>query len=190
MADQPVRPPRDRWDKATVFLHPMGGLLTAISVAVVGVMGSSVLNERQALDTNARLYSELMSRREESESSLRKDMFGTIIQTFLKPGADDLDTKVLNLELLAYNFHESLNLKPLFLDVARRLESSEVKDRQEFRARLNRVAREVTAKQMFTLEGHGQTFRRTVDLDELRRVGRSGSRWKGSPSRWGARRAT
>ena len=173
MTGTPDRP-RDRWDKLTIVLHPMGGLLTAVAVTAVGVMGSRVLNDRQAQDTNARLYSELMSRREESESSLRKDMFVSIIQTFLKPGAEDLDTKVLNLELLAYNFHESLNLKPLLLDVARRLEGPEAKDRQAFRARLNRVAREVTAKQLFTLEGHGRTFRRTVDLDELRRVGRSG----------------
>ena len=173
MTDTPNRP-KDRWDKLTVVLHPLGGLLTAIAVTAVGVMGSQVLNRRQALDTNARLYSELMSRREESESSLRKDMFVSIIQTFLQPGAGDLDTKVLNLELLAYNFHESLDLKPLFLDIARRLGGPEVKDRQAFRDRLNRVAREVAAKQLFTLEGHGKSFRRTVDFDELRRMGKSG----------------
>lgn len=173
MTDTPVRP-KDRWDKLTIVLHPMGGLLTAVAVTAVGVMGSQVLNRRQALDTNARLYSELMSRREESESSLRKDMFVSIIQTFLKPGAGDLDTKVLNLELLAYNFHESLNLKPLFLDIARRLEGPDIRDRQAFRARLNRVAREITAKQLFALEGHGKSFRRTVDLEEVRRQGRSG----------------
>ena len=173
MTDKPDKP-KDRWDKLAVILHPLGGLLTAVAVATVGIMGSQVLNRRQALDTNARLYSELMSRREESESSLRKDMFVSIIQSFLKPGAGDLDSKVLNLELLAYNFHESLNLKPLFLDIARRLDGPEVKDRDAFRARLNRVAREITAKQMFALEGHGKSFRRTVDLEELQRQGRSG----------------
>ncbi len=166
--------PKDDWDKMAVVLHPPGGLLTAVAVTTVGIMGSQVLNRRQALDTNARLYSELMSRREESESSLRKDMFVSIIQSFLKPGAGDLDTKVLNLELLAYNFHESLNVKPLFLDIARRLETPEVKDRQSLRARLSRIAREITAKRMFALEGHRESFRGTVDLEELRRQGRSG----------------
>ncbi|HZE89069.1 MAG TPA: hypothetical protein VE404_05945 [Verrucomicrobiae bacterium] len=173
MAETPDKP-KDRWDKLAVILHPVGGLLTAVAVTAVGVMGSQVLNRRQALDTNARLYSELMSKREESESSLRKDMFVSIIQSFLKPGAGDLDSKVLNLELLAYNFHESLNLKPLFLDIARRLDAPDVKDRQAFRDRLNRVAREVTAKQLFALEGHGTSFRRTVDLEELKSQGRSG----------------
>src|SRR5262245_55418694 len=144
-------------------MQPLGGLLTALSVAFVGVLGSQVLDRRQAADTNARLYSELMSRREEAESSLRKDMFVSIIQPFLQPRPGDLDTRVLNLELLAVNFHDSLNLKPLFLDLQRRLAAPGVQGRDDFLTRVNRIAREITAKQLFALEGHGESFRRTVD---------------------------
>lgn len=170
MADQP----KDFWDKIHVLLAPVGGLLTALAVTLVGVAGSRVIDRRQAAETNARLYSELMSRREESESSLRKDMFVSIIQSFLQPQAGDLDTKVLNLELLAYNFHESLNLKPLFLDLQRRLVGSKDPQREDYRRRLNRVAREISARQLFALEGRGESFRRSVDLEELDRVGRIG----------------
>jgi len=170
MADQP----KDFWDKIHVLLAPVGGLLTALAVTLVGVAGSRVIDRRQAAETNARLYSELMSRREESESSLRKDMFVSIIQSFLQPQAGDLDTKVLNLELLAYNFHESLNLKPLFLDLQRRLVGSRDPQREDYRRRLNRVAREISARQLFALEGRGQSFRRSIDLEELDRVGRIG----------------
>src|SRR4249920_1986640 len=97
MADEGKR--KDFWDKVTIVLHPMGGLLTAIAVTFVGMKGSQVLDRRQSNDTNARLYSELMSRREEAESSLRKDMFVSIISSFLQPSKEDLDGKVLNLEL-------------------------------------------------------------------------------------------
>jgi hypothetical protein len=166
--------PKDFWDKLSVLLHPVGGLLTAISVAYVGLIGSQVLDRRQAAETNARLYSELMSRREEAESSLRKDMFVSIIQSFLRPGAEDVDSKLLNLELLAYNFHDSLNLEPLFLDIQRRLLGSSDRRAAEQLRRMQRVARDITARQMFSLEGKGQSFRRTVDLEELARVGRSG----------------
>jgi hypothetical protein len=55
--------PKDFWDKLSVVLHPVGGLLTAFAVAYVGMMGSQLLERRQSVDTNARLYSELMSRR-------------------------------------------------------------------------------------------------------------------------------
>jgi len=138
-------------------------------VAGVGFMGSDTLNRRQTLDTNARLYSELMSRREEAESSLRKDMFVSIIQNFLTPKEGDLDAKVLNLELLAYNFNDSLNLKPLFLDISRRLQTlPNGEQRTEHLGRVNRVAKEIAAKQLFALEGHGKSFRRSVDLDAVR----------------------
>lgn len=172
MADESKK--KDFWDKVQIVVAPLGGLLTASAVAYVGMTGSQLLERRQSLDTNARLYSELMSRREEAESSLRKDMFVSIISTFLKPGANDPAAKVLNLELLAYNFHDSLNLKPLFLDIQRQLLRSTDPDRAEYLFRINRVAREITAKQLFALEGHGKSFRRSVDLEELAKAGAAG----------------
>lgn len=172
MADEPKR--KDFWDKLSLLLHPLGGLLTAFAVAYVGMTGSQLLERRQSLDTNARLYSELMSRREEAESSLRKDMFVSIISSFLQPSAGDLDGKVLNLELLAYNFHDSLNLKPLFLDIQRRLRTSKDPQRADYLERIIRVARETTAKQLFSLEGHGKSFRRSVDFEELAAAGAAG----------------
>jgi hypothetical protein len=172
MPDEPKH--KDFWDKVSVVLHPMGGLLTALAVTFVGVKGSQVLDRRQSVDTNARLYSELMSRREEAESSLRKDMFVSIISSFLQPSRGDLDGKVLNLELLAYNFNDSLNLKPLFLDIQRRLRKSTDPDGQDFLQRINRVAKETTAKQLFSLQGQGKSFTRSVDFEELAAAGPAG----------------
>ena len=128
----------------------MGGLLTAIAVAILGFWTSSYLRERegreailrermQTGETNARLYSELTSKREESESALRKDMFTSIINSFLRAGPATLEQKLLNLELLVYNFHESLNLKPLFLHIAR--EIGRARREPSTPARLKRVPR-------------------------------------------------
>jgi hypothetical protein len=167
---------RDRWDKAAIVLQPVGGLLTALAVAILGFWTSSFLREREARetalrermqtsDTNARLYSELISKREESESALRKDMFTSIINSFLGAGPQTLDQKVLNLELLVYNFHESLNLKPLFLHLERLAKDSP--QRGEYVPRLNRVAEEVTKKQMLVIEEGGQTFDATVNLKTM-----------------------
>jgi len=60
------------------------------------------------------LHPSLISKREEADSALRKDMFVSIIQSFLRADSTSIDDRLLKLELLAYNFHESLNLKPLF----------------------------------------------------------------------------
>ena len=152
---------RDRWDKAQIILQPVGGLLTALAVAILGFWTSSYLRERegrdtelrermQQNDTNARLYSELISKREESESALRKDMFTSIINSFLGKGPQTLEQKLLNLELLVYNFHESLNLKPLFAHIERQIK--ETPNGKDELARLQRVAEEVTKKQMLVIE--------------------------------------
>jgi len=164
--------PKDRWDKLQIFLQPVGGLLTAAAIAMFGFVTSSKLDERQQKDTRARLYTELMSKREESESSLRKDMFLSILNSFVEQKSSTIDGDVLKLELLAYNFHESLNLKPLFLSLKRRIAtdlaaSPSPAARADLEAgvdRLERVAREIARKQMIVLEGAGKKFDRTVDL--------------------------
>jgi hypothetical protein len=158
---------RDFWDKLQIVLQPVGGLLTALAVAMVGFYGSHMLERRQTAETNARLYSELMSKREESESALRKDMFVSVLQKFIEPGQNPLDARVLNMELLAYNFHESLNFKPLFMQLARDLASTNDPRRKDYLKRINAVAREITSKQLFALESHGKSFRRTVDFEEF-----------------------
>ena len=165
---------KDHWDKVQILLAPVGGLFTAIAIAAFGFITSSQTDQRQQLETNTRLYSELMSRREESESALRKDMLVSIISSFLNPDRTDLNNDVLSLELLAYNFHESLNLKPLFVDLMRRIQQAEssaptaakAAEFQEYEWRLESVAREISRKQMIVLEGVGKRFDRTIDLSQ------------------------
>jgi hypothetical protein len=166
--------PKDRWDKVGVFLHPVGGLLTAISVAVVGLAGSQVIDRQQTKSTDARLYSELMSQRELAESTLRKDMLVSVIQSYLAPDAGSVDAHLLQLELLAYNFHDSLNLKPLFVDLSRQLRKRSGPDGAEQYGRLKRIAREIGDRQRFALEQRGDSFRRTIDLQELSAAGGAG----------------
>jgi hypothetical protein len=75
-----------------------------------------------------------------------------------------LDVSVLNLELLAYNFHESLNLKPLFAHIDQLVRRSTHPSKHDFRGRLNKVAKEITRKQMVVLEGAGKKFERKFTL--------------------------
>jgi len=173
MEDRPKR--RDVWEKVSLVLQSSGGLLTAITVAIIGIIGSSYLKDReltqnvtrermQAYETNVRIYTELMSKREEAESALRKDMFVSIIQSFLRPGSSSLDERVLNLELLSYNFHESLNLKPLFIYLEKQIRASSEAHRKEYLQRLYKVATEISRKQMLVLEGAGRKTDRIIDF--------------------------
>jgi hypothetical protein len=115
-----------------------------------------------------------MSRREDAESALRKDMCVSIINSFVNPRDTGLGSSILNLEMLAYNFHESLNLKPLFAEMRRRVvRAQETAQTPEIRAendaylvRLQSMAREIARRQMIVLEGVGKRFDRTIDLTE------------------------
>jgi hypothetical protein len=161
--------PKDRWNKIDVVLKPVGGLLTALAVGLVGYYGSSVIDRSQARDTDVRLYAQLMSQREDAETSLRKDMFNSIIGTFLrtKPTGYKFEQQVLNLELLAYNFHEALDLAPLFKDVYVKIRGSHDSRAAEYMQRLERVANEVKSKQIAALEESGGKLDATIDLDQL-----------------------
>jgi len=157
---------RDGWDKAAIILQALGGFVTAAVVAMLGIVGSTYLNEKQKIDTNVRLYTELMSKREEAESALRKDMFTSIINSILA-GSSSMDEKILQLELLAYNFHESLNLTPLFtyLDRKNNSETNDPALRASFNERLYTMSREVTNKQVASLEGVSTTEKFNYSYD-------------------------
>ena len=81
----------------------------------------------------------MMGRREESDSNLRKDMFNSILNTFMSRDVklapeQQIRQEILSLELLAHNFHESLDIGPLFKDVERRIpEAAGAGEREEAR---------------------------------------------------------
>lgn len=149
----PKKEKRDLWDKIQIILQPIGGLFTALSIALVSYFGSNYLNNKQNSESRIQLYTQLMSGREQSESALRKDMFNSILGTILKD-SHSLDENILQLELLAYNFHESLNLMPLFVYLDRQIAlEKNLLLKEAYRKRLYKMAGDVISKQISSLEG-------------------------------------
>jgi len=185
--------PKSKWDKLDIILRPVGGLLTALSVALVGFLGSRALESGRAADSKVQLYAELMSSRETSDSELRQGMFNTIVSRFLNPemeprpaGDDpvrameaDYEIDVLRLEMLAYNFHDSLDLAPLFKDVHRRLADGDLAEnkgiplehRQVLLKRLEKVANEVIDKQISALDEETNVARTSFSLEHFEQEG-------------------
>jgi hypothetical protein len=149
-------------------MAPLGGLLTALAVASLGFFGSRALEQQQSSEAKLRLYSELMSRREESEATLRKEMFQSIIGSFFDPASSSLDVRILKMELLAQNFHEALNMTPLFLHLRREIVTTAATSeaRRAHESRLSELAREVTRKQIIVLESGGRRHDWTVLLSD------------------------
>lgn len=175
---------KDRWDKIDILLKPVGGLFTGIALAIVGYFTTQLLEkqqaeqtnrlaQQQAEETNRRLYTEIMSSREKADSDLRKEMFNSIIKAFLDPQKASLDEKVLALELLAYNFHDVIDLTPLFKHVAKAIEESTVDNKASLSSQLERVAREVIDKQLAALGEAGELTTLSLSFDEVNKGGQS-----------------
>lgn len=131
---------------------------------VLGFVLNASLNTRQIRDSNVRLYADMMGRREEADAGLRKDMFMSILGTFLKkdPGlthAQTMEQDVLNTELLAYNFDQSLDLGPLFKHVQREVADEKINQDKSLLWRLEKVAGDVKERQISTLADSGAVER-------------------------------
>ena len=145
--------PKDIWDK----LRVLGSLLPPIVIFILGILFNMFLQEKDKREARTELYVQLLSQREESESALRKDMFSSIIDTYLNPSEQNplsLGEKLLNLELLAYNFHDSINLKPLFNHLLREIPkdvtlSQETRD--YYASHLIEISKEISQKQLTVL---------------------------------------
>jgi hypothetical protein len=153
---------RDAWDKLQILLDPVGKILTAILVVILGYFANQALQE----DQKRRAYVELLSRREEADGNLRKDMFSKVIDQFLKPNRDDLESRILNLELLTYNFHESIDLGPLL----KRVYVQSWVDRNatsQQRRRLRNLAEQIVGREFVTLKAAGCSEQAQLGFDEL-----------------------
>ncbi|MCP4329695.1 MAG: hypothetical protein GY791_14810 [Alphaproteobacteria bacterium] len=189
--------PKDFWDKLDILLRPLGAVLAGAVIVWLGFISrdyledrqrieakqledrqrieAKQLEERQRVEANQRLLADLISNREKSESALRKDMFAEIIKTFLTPASDE-SRDVLNIEILAYNFHEVLDLGPLFKAVYSNIRKKQAKadvgsERwEEYRTylkRLEQVAGEVIRKQTTALERDDNLATGIVRFEEV-----------------------
>ena len=142
---------------------------------VLGYWFNASLNERQQMDTNTRLYIEMQGRREEADSNLRKDMFNSILQTFMVRDSalritseEVIRQQTLSLELLAANFHESLDIAPLFKDVERRIALEQRSANTELQRRLESVALQVIERQLTTMADVGSVERGDAMASKLK----------------------
>jgi hypothetical protein len=150
-------------------------------VTLIGLIINGSLSERQSAENDLRLYADMMARREQADSDLRKDMFKNILDKFAHAVPDPksveyLDQEIVDLELLAYNFHESIDLAPLFKHVRREIpdvrpegtSAIQFKRFEDLRRRLEKVAVEIDERQLTVVGDSGVVVRAEADgLDSV-----------------------
>lgn len=148
MADEDSQSRKSGWARFSGILRD---LATPLTVAIVGLLASIYVNRQQQLEANQRAFAELVSQRESADTNLRIEMFKTVLEGFLRQDTTAIQDQILKLEILAYNFNESLDLGPLFQDVFRRVNATNPTPSDPNRVRLRHVAADVVAKQVEAL---------------------------------------
>jgi hypothetical protein len=145
----------------------LGGWWVTTQVEIWRERDQKQSTERELRDQKTRLYAELMSRREEADSALRKDMFGKVFDKFFAEASGDPREQVLKLEILAKNFNDALDLSPLFKEVQRQVglnSKTPADERRKLESRLTQLARDIGSKQALLLEQSGGKIDVDVDL--------------------------
>lgn len=159
------------YDKVDFIFRLLEIVLIPLMVIVFSYYADKYLQRTQENDLKIRVYTELMSNREQAESLLRKDMFNSVINSFLNKNDKTnkmISEELLNLELLAYNFHESLDLKPLFIYLRSKIiQSKTISNKDYCLSQLESIAERIIFKQTPLIESVGKKFDRLIDLEEL-----------------------
>ena len=93
------------------FLSKVGGVAIAAAVGITGFYLQKSTTE-----------SNLLNQREQAETSVRAEMFKTVAEKVVKAKAEiTWSEKAVFAEILALNFHQHIELKPLLLDIERQL---------------------------------------------------------------------
>ena len=122
-------------------------LLIPLTLAYLNKQYQDAQTARQDNEARLRLYSPLVSKREEADTTLRKGVFDRVLETYSKE-AKNPNEKIVALELLTLNFNESLDLSPLFWQIFREIQQTAQKANSSFwTEQLERISNQVKARQ-------------------------------------------
>jgi len=137
-----------------IFLEVLKIIVTPLVLAIIGFYLNMSLELWKDAEMKSRIFADIMSRRETAENDLRKDMLKSVIESVLEPKSKDLGTQVTKLELLTYNFHESIDLGSLYQELSDKISETERNEekKNQYLRRLKKAADEIKWKQLSTLQ--------------------------------------
>src|SRR6266481_4067197 len=145
MAGDETAPPRAK-SRILEWLEVLAKLVGASAVLVVALFANSLQSRLTGVS--------IQSQREQAESQLRASMFNSLIAPIAGPQIGErpmpADREVILTELLALNFNENFEMKPLMEDAIKRLaaeNTAKSKDGEDPREALWSIARRIAERQ-------------------------------------------
>ncbi|MEJ2469067.1 MAG: hypothetical protein P8Y51_08415 [Campylobacterales bacterium] len=139
-------------------------IITAIAALAGSILIPWVLHINAQNNQKSQVYADIMSQREQSDTSIRSEMFKTLIQTYLGKtdltgsGPDTperLEEQLVLLALLTKNFQEFFDAKPLFEDLYRKLSRRDDPRSMQLKEELIDLAGSTASKQAVQLASIG-----------------------------------
>jgi predicted negative regulator of RcsB-dependent stress response len=150
--------PKDGWDKADILLKGVIAVLLPTAIAFYGYWTQRQTADRAEKAQKYEAAVQTLSNREGLVADLKARMFATLMEHYFK-GTDA--GKVAILELLAMNFDEHFQLRPLFEAL-----NSELKDPRE-KLELQRVAQNMATREISDiLAAGGQACDMNLEFDK------------------------
>ncbi len=132
----------DKLDFTLKIVTAIGTLCAAIFIPLVIHLNGEKNRANEEKNRESQIYAQIMSQREQSDSSLRAQMFNTLIGSYFSQGVrKDPDEQIMYLYLLTLNFQEFFDARPLFEELDTQLTG-------EKRKKLLDIAREVADRQI------------------------------------------
>src|SRR4051812_19442615 len=143
MAEEKTTPVRLR-SRVLDWVEALAKLIGASAVVLVALFANSLQSRLTGVS--------IQSQREQAESQLRASMFNSLISPIAGPQRGDqpvpVDREVILTELLALNFNENFEMKPLMEDAITRLAAErKTKDADDPREPLWSIARRIAERQ-------------------------------------------
>ena len=136
------------------------------AICIVPLLFELFSHAHDERENQFRLYTELLSKREEADMNVRRGIFDKVFDKYLPPDTNDIDTRLVGLELMAANFHESVDISPLFWQLDRQVaKQRDDAVRKSDLKELERIASTVKARQIEGLEIAGRKTEISFDLE-------------------------
>ena len=136
------------------------------AICLVPLMFELFSHAHDERENQFRLYTELLSKREEADMNVRRGIFDKVFDKYLPPDTNDIDTRLVGLKLMAANFHESVDISPLFWQLDRQVtKQGDPEVRKADLKELERIAGTVKARQIEGLEIAGRKTEISFDLE-------------------------
>ena len=160
---------KDLWDKWESFAKILAGVCAAGGAIAIPWF----INHYTEENRKSQVYVQMMTEREKSDTSIRENMFRALLDGYLKTLGDDVKKedlesfrkRIVFLELLAVNFQEFFNAKPLFEEVYDQLvkhrdRAKDASSRSEWMGLVKKItgaAKETASRQATTLNTIGDS---------------------------------